>query len=376
MVDTSCAKTCFHARIFPNVWERYFFKEWLKVFLLFLGCFYFLYVLIDLSAHTKVFHQNTIRYVDILLYYLCQFTRRADILIPFALLIGVIKVLTTLNQRNELVVLVTSGIPLKRLLRPFFAASILCMTLLYFNFQWVTPKSLQQLQSFEDHFFRDKTKKEDSSLVHHLFLEDHSLLIYRTYDPIQNAFIDAFWIHSLDDLYRIKALYPYEKIAKGTYVDHLIRASSGTLIHKNSFETFTFPQMTFEGKSLYAASHPPRWQTFTQLASHIPWRQIYFGFGKMSDREAQAVSCFYYKLLFPLVCLLCVICPAPFAMRFSRFLPIFFIYCFSLFGMIAFFTLVNSSVILGESQVMPPAWAISFPFLGFFMMFGWKYAKI
>ncbi len=359
-----------------QLWKRYFFKEWAKVFLLFFGCFYFLYVLIDLSTHTKAFQKHSVGLHDVVFYYLCQLTQRADVLILFALLVSTLKVLMTLNLRNEIVALVVSGISLKKLLRPFLFAACLCTGVLYLNFQFLYPTAIQKLMRFEEQFFHSNMKNERSSPVHHLFLQDNSLLVYNTYDPIEKVFLDAYWIQSHNDLYRIKKLFPHEKTATGHLVDHIVRSEEGTMERKESMELFSFSQIEFEEKSLYAASHPPRWQSLSQLARDIPWKQTCCGFAKMNDHEAGTTTSFYYKLLLPLTCFLAVIAPAKYALRFGRSLSVFLIFAFSLFGMITFFTLVNSSVILGESQVMPSALALLIPFLACFFFFGWKYAKL
>lgn len=359
-----------------QLWKRYFFKEWVKVFTLFLGCFYFLYVLIDFSAHAKAFHQDAIGYIDIMTYYLYQFTQRADVLILFALLIATIKVLTTLNLKNEIVALVVSGVSLKKLLRPFLFAGICCAGVLYANFQYLCPISLYKLNEFEDRFFHNKVKDDRSKSVKHIFLKDSSLLVYNSYDFKENTFLDVYWFRSFDDIVHMKKLYPFESITKGFFVDHIFRNSEGQMVRKEGFESKEFPGMEFEKSALYAAAHPPRWQSISQLAGDIPWTQIRWGFKKMNDREAQLVTMFYYKLLLPLACILAVIAPAAHALRFGRSLPVFLIYSLSLFGMITFFTLVNSSVILGESQVLSPIVSVSLPFLAAFLFFGWKYAKL
>lgn len=360
------------------LWERYFLKECFKVFLLFIGCFYFLYVLIDLSAHTKTFQQESLRWIDILFYYLFQFTHKADILIPFALLVSFIKVLTTSNARHEIVALVVGGIPLKKLLRPFFLAASVCTFFLYLNFEYIQPRSLIKLENFEEKFFEDSSKEDPSKQhpVNQLFLNDGSLMIYRLFHPSDHSFEDAYWIRSFDDIYRIKYLFPYAKKPMGKLVDHLQRSPEGDMLKSESFLSLPFPQMEFEDQSLYAAAHPPRLQSISQLIRHIPWKQVGFGLKKMNDRDAQAITSCFYKLLSPLICFFALLAPAPFAIRFGRSHPIFFIYALSLFGLIGFFTLVNASVILGESQVISPFWALCLPYLAVSLGIGWRYAKL
>src|SRR5579862_8822250 len=98
------------------IWERYLFREILKVFFLFLGCFFFLYSILDYSLHMQDFLvDKKIHFSHLLIYYSYQFIKRADMLIPLALLIATLKVLFTINARGELVALQASGIPTKRI---------------------------------------------------------------------------------------------------------------------------------------------------------------------------------------------------------------------------------------------------------------------
>ena len=346
----------------------------MKVFFLFISCFYFLYVLIDYSVHAKDFQNGAISFFHIVAYYCCQFTKRADILIPIAILIATIKVLTTSNLRNEIVALATGGIPLKKIMRPFLWGALGCSAVLYLNFQCLQPCCLNQISAFEEHFFKAQTKGKEGKSVNALVLEDSTLLIYQNYDSNKKAFVDAYWLKSSDELFRIQSLFPYEKTPYGIFVDYLKRSAEGELVKTASYGTLPFPQMRFDPKTLFSAAHPPRMQSISQLAHTMGWKQI--GLGKMNDREAEAATFFYFKLITPLVCLLAVIGPAPFCLRFTRTLSVYLIYALSLFGMIAFYTLANSSVVLGESQVLPPIVAILLPQTVFFLLLGLRYAKL
>src|SRR5262245_50908672 len=104
-----------------KLWEKYVLREFLKVFFFFLFGFFFIYAIIDYSTHIQDFvHGKNLPVLKILQYYLFQFVKRADILIPLALLISTIKVLCQLNIYRELVAFQSAGIAQKKLLRPLF----------------------------------------------------------------------------------------------------------------------------------------------------------------------------------------------------------------------------------------------------------------
>ncbi|MCC5832880.1 MAG: LptF/LptG family permease [Chlamydiales bacterium] len=345
------------------IWKKYIFKELAKVFFLFIGGFYFLYVLIDYSTHTKAFHKEGVGFLHTLIYYLLQFSNRAEILVPIALLIATVKVLTTLNMRNEVVALLSGGIAMKKLMRPFLFAAALAAALLYLNFQFIQPLSFTSLSAFEGSYFKQRSEEQS---IGALTLTDSSVLIYQKYDPETQSFFDAYWYKNHDLIYRIQQLYPYDKIPLGKKID-LLRREDGRLKRMETFETLTIPEIRFSQRALYSAIHPPRSQSLTQLFSNHSWSRT------LTDKEAETASVFLYKLTIPLASLLVVIAPAPFCLRFGRSLPVYLIYALSLFGIITFFTFVNSCVILGESQVIPPLWALLAPLTLFFGFFGWNY---
>lgn len=355
------------------IWKRYFLAELLKVCALFMGCFYFLYVLVDYSVHTKVFQSDQISFTNIIVYYICQFTKRADILIPIALMVATIKVLCTSNIRLEIVALATGGISFKKILHPFLWTAIACASLLYLNSQFLQPYSLKWITHFEERFFKGRNKENENKQVNALQLKDGSLLLYQHFDAEKQAFFDLFWIKTFDQIYRINSLFPYEKSPKAEYVDLLVRAPSGEIMKTASFETLSLPEIKFEEKILFSVVHPPRMQSLSQLAHGLEWNHL---FSKMNDYAAETATFFYFRLTLPLICLLAVIGPAPFCLRFSRSIPVFMIYSLSLFGMLTFFTCMNSFIILGASQVIPPLLAILLPQTPFFLILIWKYAKL
>jgi len=345
-----------------TLYTRYTLKELAKLFLLILGVLYFLYVLIDYSAHAKVFSQGSVTWKECALYYFDQWTKRCDLLIPIALLVACVKVLVTLNLRNELVAMLASGSTLKRLLRPFFFFALLCMGMLYINFQWIQPSTLAHLQTFEDRFFKDASR---SLAVEHLTLSDGSLLLYHHYAPQERCFHDAYLVRKDPrDVIHCEELVEADEGYVGRDVVRIAH-DAPTTFHR-------LPEQAFPHMELDLSPPPPaEQQALTRLAGHLHWRLAH-----LSDREAENISLLTYKLLIPFTCLLIVLGTAPFCVRFSRTLPVFMIFALSLFGLIAFFTTLNAALILAKHQVFPPLLALLLPFLLPFAMFGWKYAKL
>lgn len=361
--------------MFSYIWERYFFKEFCKVLLLFVVCFYGLYILIDYSNHTTNFHhhQSSFQWKEFFVYYLCEFIKRSEVLIPFALIITTVKTLCNLNVRNELVALLSSGISMQKLLRPFVFIGLFFTLILYLNTEFFLPKALKSLRLIQDSNSRLRRGLGDHP-VQYILLDDDTRLIYQNYNSSTNSFYDAFWIKNIDEVYRFKLLYSnLEKdgVAFGENVEHLKRNGKGELIEIEYFEKKNLPELKFNQKTLFETVTPVEEKSFTQLIQNYPKDDV-----KLSEKEATIKSVFYYKLFMPWLCLLAVIGPAPYCVRFNRMVPLFFIYACSIFGLGAFYLVMESAELLGERLVLNPLLALGVPFVTVFTWCLYKFIRL
>lgn len=363
--------------LFTKLWERYFFRELWKTSLFFLICFYGLYVLIDYSSHTRSFHHANVQFqwLETATYYGCDLVRRGEVLLPFALLIATIRTLCTLNVHHELVALMSSGLSLKMLMRPFLLFGLFCACLMYLNTEFLVPAATKKLNQIDDRRSRAKHQFELMATAQHIALEDSSTLLFQSYDVIEQRFFDAYWIRTIDDIYRIKYLYPYSddpsQAVTGHFVDHLTRDAQGKLVHQASYETKTFPDMHFNRQALFETITLPEELSLSELWSKRPEPDKI-----LSEKESQSMTIFYRKLILPWLCVLAIIAPAPFCLRFTRYLPLFFIYAGSIFGLVGIYLSIDAVVLLGKKQVLSPFCAVWPLFLTFFSYFSWRFLKI
>lgn len=355
-----------------KIWERYFLKEVLKTFFLFLICFYGIYVLIDYTNHSRTIHHNEaeLPIKAFCLYYACEFINRSEVLIPFAILLGTIRTLCKLNDQNELIAMMASGVKASRLLRPFLILGLFFTGLMYLNIQYVFPLASKELKFFEDAHAKQKKHKSGPLDVEHVILEDNSTLLFQKYDSIQKFFFDVYWVRSIDDVYKIKHLYPYASPPMGYFVDHFIRNEQNELVIIDSQEVALFPDLKLSAKRLKDSLVQPESMSLSALWNALPDQQE-----AQSEKEARLLSTFHRKLALPWLCLLAVVAPAPFCMRFSRQFPVFLVYASSLFGLIGIYIVIDAAHVLGRRQFVDPLYALWTPFVVFFLIFGWRYVR-
>lgn len=360
---------------FTKIWERYFVKQFVKVLLLFLFGFYALYILLDYSSHSSSSHHHhtDLRLWELFTHYLSEFSIRLEILLPFAVLIATIKTLCTLNVNNELVAMMASGVRLQRLLSPFLLIAFFLTALLYINTQFFVPRATQTVKYMHERKRMEKNKKMENNSVQHLVLEDETTLLFQSYDSVENRFFDVYWIRTIDDIYRIKYLYPGKKGEKplGRYVDHLARDEQHALTLKDSADKVAFDEMVFNRKRLMETLTTPEELSLKQLYLKMPdWGRC------ESEKQCRLATVFYHKLAMPWLCLLAFIGPAPFCVLFSRTHHVFFIYAAATFGLVAIYLAMQAASVLGERQVVDPAFAIGIPFAVFFVPLLWRYIRI
>lgn len=359
--------------IFMTIWERYFLHQFIRMFFLFLGCFYGLYILIDYASHTSALahHQIQIHWQEIGRYYLFVFASRAEILLPLALLIAFVHTICTLNTHHELVAFMASGFSLKKLMRPFVVIGLISVLLMYANEQFLLPQALRKLRRIEDATKHQRNRHIPELAVRHLILEDGSLLIFQDYDRTKERFFDAYWIQSIDSIYRIKYLSPTTEPPIGYFVDHLVRQKNGELLQKDAYQEHTFNMMKFNQDLLQSTIIDPDILSISELTG-----QAFEVSSNPTEKESKMLTALYWKLTIPWLCIFAIIAPAPFCVRFSRQLPIFLIYVYSLFGLIAFYMFLDAAQVVAKRQLVSSFLAICAPFLAILSYFVWRFAKM
>lgn len=340
------------------IWKRYFYKEIIKTFCFLLFGFFALYITIDIMAHLKDLRAGKTSFWVWVVYYLCTFSRRLDVLLPFALLIGTIRILLAFQARNELVALLVSGVPMKTLLKPFIVIACAGSLLLYANFEFFLPKAQPKALAIQENSFGKKMVEQEGSEVKEVILTDGTRMFYSDYNPTLRLFGDVFWIVNIDKVYHMKKLSCLHEYPRGFHVDLIMRDANGKMLLENSYPEVLFKNMEFKPESLRDSIQPPRDQSISTLLSQASL------YGRSySDRAIDIRSFLLYKLTFPLICLLATLAPISYCLSFRRDVPHFMIYLLSLGALFCFFLLLQVALVLAKSHVVSPIVALGLPWV-------------
>jgi lipopolysaccharide export system permease protein len=354
------------------IWKRYLIQEMLKVFFLVLGCFFFLYALIDYSLHMQDFVLDKKMQVGHLLsYYSAQFIKRSELLIPLALLVATLKVLFSLNLRGELVALQTAGISRKKLLRPLFLLSLLGVLFNLVSSEWLLPSSLNSLDKFRKDHFRHSRHFHRKDPIRILTLKDRSKLIFQEEDVAAHVYKDVFWIRSIDEIWHMNTLSTDPATPKASFVDHFARNAQGQLEKVESWEQTLFPKFRLEVDSTGRGTIPIENRKISELVRLLLHKETLSAY-----EYPLALTHLLFKLTIPFLSFLVVIAAAPSCLKHNRNLPLFATYTAALFGFIAFFALMDAACILGENLTLSPYMALLIPLALLSLALGIRYYKI
>lgn len=331
----------------------------------------FLYLLVDYSTNFKLFKAANIQFGEIFLYFTARLGALAELFLPLAFSIAFTATLGIASAKNETIALFTSAIACKRFLRPFLISGVTASLILYLHFQFFYPA----LKSFEASFYERYMNVQITKKVHSLRLSDDSLLLYQSYDAKRELFFDVFWLRNLNEIYRMEKLYVQE-IPRGIGMECYKREGHAlTRVEKAPFWLFAEMPLDKLAKNEAIALDS---LSLSALRGRLktPFGFAYAKEGIGNKRSTEAASLFFYRLFAPLIPIFSVLALAPSILRFSRKRSLFPLFFLALSSLFVFFTITRASLILAQSEMLPPFWVIIFPFVCAFGISSLRYGKL
>lgn len=332
--------------------------------LFFISFLFILYVFVDLSIHLKLFTrlQNPLK--EVAQYYLWHLAKRGPILLPFALMIAVIKTLCHMNTYHELIALYAAGISTQRIYRVFWMVALICSGLILIDTQFLLPRAGLYISQFENQHFSSQEKNHLKKALYHIELEDGSFILFRELDIHKKNLNDVYWIISPDKIMKAQSItlsHPTE----GNFVDFLERKEMGFLLKSESYTALPLPQLHIHLDKLQQSTAPIQEQSLSLI-----WQQLQMFKHNHSNHLSVYQTWLHYRIAEPLICLIVILAPIPFCLKATRNLKVFFIYAIAIAGFMAFFMIIHACIVLGENRVFPPIACIWIPILSF-LTWGW-----
>jgi lipopolysaccharide export system permease protein len=128
--------------------DRYLLREFATPFSYCFFGFYVFWVSFDLLSQLDMFQRNKLSVEDVFKYYILKMPDQFGVVIPVALLLGLLYALTHHARHNELTAIRAAGISLWRLSLPYFAVGFLLAVLTFVTNEFWLPDSVAAAQRF------------------------------------------------------------------------------------------------------------------------------------------------------------------------------------------------------------------------------------
>lgn len=361
------------------VYDKYILKRVLLVALLFLTVFYGLYILVDYTSHlsNKSYTHFFLKPLEVLLHYGAEFSLRASILVPFALLIGTIFTLSQMNIKSELVALLAAGFSKSRILKPLLLLSIFVTFCLYINNEFFLPPSAEIINNLSSKYNSASLQKiRDETRAQKITLTNDEIIIYQNVNKKTKVFTNAFLIKSIDSIFHIESLDVSLSPPIGTFVDHYKRDLKGFLNLEASYTSYPFKDLELDQKLLSKTLASFDEMSMTDLSKELLNDGGLLDDEEITDDISRRQTALYYKLTTPWLAFLAVLIPIPFCFTFSRNFSMFLTFAISIFSLFAIYLLLNALLVLGERQVITPLAATVYPMSAIILLFLYRYLKV
>ncbi|GAB4193050.1 MAG: hypothetical protein Tsb0015_15600 [Simkaniaceae bacterium] len=356
-----------------KIWKRMILSDLLKSAIFILFSFFFVYVLMDISTHfNEIIKDANSSISTIVKYYSFHLSKRLDFLLPFSLLISILKCLNSMRGHHELVALQMAGISNKRLLAPFFQVSMISLFLLILNFEFIYPQATNFIEAFELSHLKNPSAKHKKTAANAplsvMKFHENQKIVYTKFEPQNNILKDVFYVMASDHVFHMKSLQIIPA-PTGHFVSHFIKNEKNQWELKDSY-----PQKTFD------------FPGFLQNASDfLPWDarslsslcRLSFSSQSYFQENSEKIHSYLFfksiKILFPMLVL---IASAPFTFSYRRGRNDLPVYSLAIFGYIAFYVIAGALHILGEGGIVFPCLILLLPIMIFSIIFLPRFLKI
>ncbi|MEI8107455.1 MAG: LptF/LptG family permease [Verrucomicrobiota bacterium] len=304
--------------------DRYILRNFFEPFLICLGAFIAIWLIIDFSDNNNDFIQAHATWGQIGNFYLTQLPATVLLSLPIGLLLALLFSLSSMSRRNEIISMLTAGRSLSRVLLPLFVVGMLTSGLcLWLN--WAQAPHAEGIRKNAIKLLkRGRKAGEAEALMGHVFRnrQDNRTWFVRKLRPGSNE-LDTVHITQQTDQGEITRKYyakraVYEPLAKTWILKQGMIAEFD--LHGDITTTDYFPTAT---RTLADWSETPWRIASSQLdAGGLSVPELHSYLENNADFPRQALAPYLANLsdryAWPLGCLVVVLIAAPLGIVFNR----------------------------------------------------------
>ena len=165
--------------------DKYIIKRILSTFFFVVLILVAIIVVIDVTEKIDKFARNNLGGQIIFGYYLDFIPWIAGLITPITAFIAIVYVTSRMAAHTEIVAMLSSGISFKRLLFPYFIASVIIASLSFVLNGWIIPKSNRDRLDFEMQYFNNRNFYDFRNV--HMQIEPNVYLFLQNYNNQSNT---------------------------------------------------------------------------------------------------------------------------------------------------------------------------------------------
>jgi lipopolysaccharide export system permease protein len=336
----------------------------LRIFLLALGAFVGIYLLVDFFERVDDFIEHKASGSLYFLYFINKIPLIVTQVAPLAVLLGVFMTLGGLSRTNELTAMRAGGISLVRITFPLLGISLLTALAVLATNEFVVPLSVKKT----NHIFRTEVRGKEA--LSHIqdrvwFREGNRIINIRVANPDQ-ATLEVISIFEIDKEFRL---------LKRVDAARAVFGEDGWLFENKTMREFDpskpdIVRVERGSTGLFElAKKPEDFQTVSGDSEEFGFSQLRFLAGKLKAEGYDATRYLvdmHSRLATPFACVIMAFLGIPFALRKGRGASLATGVTLSVAIGITYFILQAVLTAFGYSSVIPPlvaAWAANLLFL-------------
>ncbi len=332
--------------------DKYLLREFAWPLLYCFDAFAMLMIVIDLFSTLDEFITSHASFTAVFHYYLILFPEMFVLIMPMALLLGLLFCLANLSKYNELVAMRTSGISLVRLALPLLAIGLAATGAVFAVNELFVPHAREKADALRASM---KGKGERDVLENFFFANstEHRDWYARRFDT-RRFEMDNAEVHDRKadgtpgvDLYAERARWIDNQwhFFNADVYDHRLEPPLVVRVTETNFPAFkeSPKRLAVEGKQ-------PDQLSSSELRRYIRTQRRANHLAGLAKYEVNL----QYRYAFPLTCVIVVLMGIPLGMRVSRSGPLLGVGT-ALTLVVAFYFLNNITLALGEGGRIPPA---------------------
>jgi lipopolysaccharide export system permease protein len=160
--------------------DRYILKNFLLTFVVLLGAFSAIAIVIDLTEKIKDFVSKKAPIMEIVHYFKNFLPFILALLFPIFIFVAVIFFTSKLANRSEIIAMLNSGMSFKRFLRPYIMGAGIISAVLLFANHYIIPRANKSRLKFEERYIWDRKYHKDDNF--HMRLNPTEYIFMQSYN--------------------------------------------------------------------------------------------------------------------------------------------------------------------------------------------------